>query len=197
MSLSDEELCLLRLLHFSFTLRGDDEPAVKHGKSSVSSPEPSVSSSVRTLSRESEIRTATPGVAVSPNTVRLLSNNAFAVSVDWKLDSGSDVNIPPTFSQGCVSVGSHSDIIVPEYLYFNNSHRLPYNLLDFHFKDRNSKFFESCSFPLSMNPHNPSGSFCFLVSLSMRIDNNRIGQLGCLRVLLRKFGIFSFQLYPC
>ena len=75
MSLSDDELCLFRLLRFSRTPRGDDELPAKHGNNSASSPEPSVSSSVKTLSQESEIRTAAPGFAASPKPILFLSNN--------------------------------------------------------------------------------------------------------------------------
>ena len=112
-SLSDDELCLFRLLLFSRTPRGDDELPARHGNNSASSPEPSVSSSVKTLSQESEMRTATPGFAASPKPNLFLSNNTVGGSEEWKLHSEEGTAVAPVSSAGSVaSVGSHSDIIV-------------------------------------------------------------------------------------
>lgn len=118
-SLSDDELCLFRLLRFSRTPRGDDELPAKHGNNSASSPEPSVSSSVKTLSQESEIRTATPGFAASPKPNLPLSNNTFGEPVELKLHSEVGTAVAPVSSVGSlvsVSVGSHSDIIFAQFL---------------------------------------------------------------------------------
>lgn len=127
MSLSDDELCLFR---FSRTPRGDDELPAMQGNNSASSPEPSVSSSVKTLSHESEIRTATPGFAASPKPNLLLSNNTFGGSEELKLHSDVGTAVAPVSSIGSlvsVSVGSHSDIIVAQFL---NTHSQVYVKLD-------------------------------------------------------------------
>lgn len=116
-SLSDDELCLFRLLRFSRPPRGDDEVPAKHGSNSASSPDPSVSSSVKMLSRESEIRTATPGFANPPNPNLFLSNKTFRGSEEWH--SGTDCAVASATNIGSlisVSVGSHSDIIVARML---------------------------------------------------------------------------------
>lgn len=117
MSLSDDEFCLFRLLRFSRTHRGDDELPAKHGNNSASSPEPSVSSSVKTLSRESEIRTATPGFVEIPKPNLLLSNKTFGESEESPALVGTAA--APVSSIGSLvsdSVGSYSDIIVAQFL---------------------------------------------------------------------------------
>lgn len=124
MSLSDDELCLFRLLRFSRAPRGDDEPPAKHGNNNASSPEPSVSSSVKTLSQESEMRTAVPGFAASPRPIGFLSNNTFGGSAERKLDSSTHSAVAPAVGTGSVlsvSVGSHSDIIVAQLLIHTNT----------------------------------------------------------------------------
>lgn len=120
-SLSDDELCLFRLLRFSRAPRGDAELPAMQGNSSASSPEPSVSSSVNTLSQEPEIRTATPGLDARPRPSLFRSNNTFGRSEELKLHSGVVSAVAPAASIGSllsVSVGSHSVIIVAQCCQF-------------------------------------------------------------------------------
>lgn len=107
--LSDDELCLFLRVLFSLPVRGERFPAGP-GNRSASSPDPSASSSVSTLSVESEILTAAPGFRESPSdgTGRVFSNNTAGTSDVRKFVSG--VKSPPPFS-GSPSVGSHSAII--------------------------------------------------------------------------------------
>lgn len=124
-SLSDDELRLFRRLHFSPTPRGDDDDGLpaEHGNSSVSSPDPSVSSSVKTLSHESEMRTAPPSFVTGPKPIPFLSNSTFGGSRERKTHCKADTAaVAPVSSPGSqlsVSVGSHSDIIAnPVFLLF-------------------------------------------------------------------------------
>lgn len=175
MSLSDDELCLFRLLSLSRSPSEGDELPAKHGNSSASSPEPSVSSSVKTLSHEFEIRTATPGFAARPKPVKFRSNNTFGRSIDPKLGVGSDTDVATVSSTGSqVSVGSHSDIIVAQLLIHKIGHRITLNsLLDIKLKNvkrllafqehgKPNKSFESSCFQPPVCPHNPSNSSALL-----------------------------------
>lgn len=130
MSLSDDELCLFHLPRFSRAPRGDDELPAKHGNNSASSPEPSVSSSVKTLSLESQTRTAPPGFTESPKPSLLLSSTTCGGSEELKLRSGGGTSVAPASdisSPVSVSVGSHSVIILTQFYIrsvyaYKNSH---------------------------------------------------------------------------
>lgn len=111
-SLSEDELFLFRLERLSLPPRGDRFPAGL-GNKSASSLDPSASSSVKTLSHESEIRTAPPGFKVNPSVHSVRSNNTDEPMGEGKLGFASDAS---ALSSSSFSFGSHSAIIVADDL---------------------------------------------------------------------------------